>query len=86
MLELDIVARVERTILVVEVRYRGPNSFTTGLSSLSHEKRKRIRTAGQRLWDRRYRKDETVDHMRFDAAIVTYQNDSPIVEYVVAAF
>ncbi len=85
-LEIDIVAREQEVVLVVEVRTRGPGAFTSGLASLSPTKRKRVRRAGQRLWDRRYRRDPTAQRMRFDVAIVSFQTDPPTLEYVKGAF
>lgn len=86
MLELDIVARDGNVIVVVEVRSRAPRSWTTGFSSLNQTKRKRIRMAGERLWNRRYRSDPQVERMRFDAASVTFTSERPRLEYVRSAF
>lgn len=86
-LELDLVARKDRVIAVVEVRTRGKGAWTTGLGSLAQAKRQRIRRAGERLWQRRYRNDESIERLRFDAASVQFDaDDEPSVEYVVAAF
>lgn len=86
-LELDIVARLEATALVVEVRTRGAGSWTSGLGSIGSRKRQRVRVAGERLWDRKLKHDSRLLHLRFDVAIVTF-NDAgpPTVEYVAAAF
>jgi len=85
-LELDIVARVESTIVVVEVRTRGAGAWTTAFGSIDGQKRARIRRAGERLWQRRYKNDASVERLRFDAAAVSFEGDEPVVEYVVAAF
>ena len=85
-LELDIVARVDTTIVVVEVRTRGAGAWTTAIGSIDGNKRSRIRRAGERLWQRRYKNDTSVDRMRFDAAAVSFEGDEEVVEYVVAAF
>jgi putative endonuclease len=85
-LELDVVARDERVIAVIEVRTRGAGAWTHGLSSIDGKKRLRIRRAGERLWQRRYKNDESVDRLRFDAASVTFDGDVANVEYVKAAF
>jgi putative endonuclease len=85
-LEIDIVAREGRTILVVEVRARGRGAWTGGFGSLAEKKRARIRRAAQRLWQRRYRHDASVDRLRIDAASVTFINGELRVEYVKAAF
>jgi putative endonuclease len=85
-LELDIVAREGPVIAVVEVRSRGAGAWTSGLGSIDRQKRERIRRAGERLWDRRYKNDRSVERMRFDAASVTFEDGTPVVEYVPAAF
>lgn len=85
-LELDIVARREKTIAVVEVRTRGAGAWTTAFGSMNAKKRQRIRRAGERLWQRRYRNDPSVERIRFDAAAVTFEAGEARVDYVVAAF
>jgi putative endonuclease len=85
-LELDIVAREGRVVAVVEVRTRGATAWTSGFGSIDAEKRRRIRRAGERLWQRRYKHDASVDRLRFDAAAVTYVEGAAVVEYVRAAF
>lgn len=84
--ELDVVARKRELVVVVEVRTRGEGAWTTAFGSITRLKRERIRRAGQRLWRERYRKDASVERLRFDAASVVFQGDTPHVEYVVAAF
>lgn len=85
-LEVDVVAREGRVILVVEVRERGPGAWTSGFGSIDAKKRLRIRRAAERLWQRRYRDDASVDRVRIDAASVTFDGENPIIEYVKAAF
>ena len=85
-LELDVVAREGPVIAIVEVRTRGPGAWTTGFSSMDFKKRQRIRRAGERLWQRRFRSDPTVERVRFDAASVTFDGDDARIEYVKAAF
>jgi putative endonuclease len=85
-LEIDIVAREGRVIVVVEVRERGAGAWTTGFGSIDAKKRLRIRRAAERLWQRRYRNDASVDRLRIDAASVTFEGDCPTVNYAKAAF
>jgi putative endonuclease len=85
-LELDIVAREDKVIVVVEVRRRDAGSWTSGLSSINETKRMRIRRAGKRLWDRRYRHDASAERMRFDVASVSFSGEVPTIEYVRGAF
>jgi putative endonuclease len=86
-LELDVIARQGALIVVVEVRTRGPGAWTTAFGSIDSAKRRRIRRAGERLWQRRYKNDASVERMRFDAASVSFGPDAEVhVEYVEAAF
>jgi putative endonuclease len=86
-LELDVVARRGPLIVVVEVRTRGAGAWTTAFGSIDSAKRRRIRRAGERLWQRRYKNDASVERMRFDAASVTFDEaGNAHVEYAEAAF
>jgi putative endonuclease len=85
-LEIDIVARRGPVVAVVEVRTRGSKALTTGMGSVTPSKRERIRRAGERLWQRRYRHDKSVERLRFDVASVGLDHTPPTLEYVVAAF
>jgi putative endonuclease len=85
-LELDLVAREGPVVLVVEVRTRGPTSWTRALGSLDREKRRRVRRAGERLWRARYRHDSSVERLRYDAASVRFEEGHAVVVYVKAAF
>lgn len=86
-LELDIVARLDETALVVEVRSRGIGAWTSAFGSMDAKKRARVRRAGERLWDRTLKHDPRIERLRFDTASVTFdQRGVAQVEYVVAAF
>ena len=85
-LELDVVARRNELVVVVEVRSRGSGAWTSGFGSLDGKKRYRVRLAGQRLWQRRYRNDASVKRLRFDAASVVFGPNGVQIEYVEAAF
>jgi len=80
------VARRGDLVVVVEVRSRGSGAWTSGFGSIDGKKRYRIRLAGQRLWQRRYRNDLSVKRLRFDAASVVFGAAGPVIEYVEAAF
>ncbi len=84
--ELDIVARKGTVVAVVEVRLRGPRALTRGFGSLDTKKRLRVRRAGERLWQRRYKNDPSVERLRFDAASVRFVDGEAVIEYAVAAF
>ena len=86
-LELDVVARMGGLIVVVEVRTRGSGAWTSGFGSIDQRKRQLIRRAGERLWQRRYKSDDSVSRLRFDAASVTFDDQGRAsVEHVPAAF
>ena len=72
-LELDVVARERDTVIVVEVRHRGAGAWQTGLESIARTKAKRVRAAGERLWRERFLHDASVNRMRFDVAVVTFE-------------
>jgi putative endonuclease len=81
-----LVARRDDLVVVVEVRSRSATSWTSAFGSLDGKKRYRLRLAGQRLWQRRYRHDPSVRRLRFDAASVSFGPEGPHIEYVAAAF
>lgn len=85
-LELDLVARRGPLIVVVEVRSRAGSSYTTGFGSLSETKRRRVRLAAERLWQRRYALDGTAQRLRIDAATVRFTQAGVVLEYCEAAF
>lgn len=80
------MARHGATVIVVEVRTRGSGAWTSGFGSIDHAKRQRIRRAGERLWQRRYRHDESAARLRFDAASVRFEDERAVVDYAPAAF
>ena len=86
-LEIDLLARLDDLIAVVEVRHRGSGSWQGPFESITPAKRERLRKAGKILWQRRFARDRTVNRMRFDVAAVTFDvEDRASVEYVPAAF
>lgn len=85
-LEIDIVARQGPVIAVVEVRMRGDGAWTTPFGSVDRAKRTRLRRAGERLWQRRYKHDPSVERLRFDVASVKFVDGKAHVEYAMAAF
>jgi putative endonuclease len=81
-LELDIVAREKDTVVVIEVRTRGATAWQTGMESIARAKAKRVRAAGERLWRQRFLRDPSVNRMRFDVAVVTFDSaGKPSIEY-----
>ena len=80
-LELDVVARDRDTVVVIEVRHRGAGAWQTGLASIAPAKAKRVRAAGERLWRERFLRDASVNRMRFDVAVVTFDDGVARIEY-----
>jgi putative endonuclease len=86
-LELDIVAREDDTVVVIEVRTRGVTAWQTGLESIARTKAKRVRAAGERLWRQRFLRDPSVNRMRFDVAVVTFGDEGQsVIEYARGVF
>jgi putative endonuclease len=85
-LELDIVARRNELVIVVEVRSRSGVAWTTGFGSITAQKRRRVRLAAARLWRKRYRSDPSVTRLRIDAAAVSLTADGMRVHYCAGAF
>jgi putative endonuclease len=85
-LEIDLLVQDGRTLVVVEVRTRQPQAWTSALGSVDGFKRTRLRRAGERLWRRHYRYRADFDHVRFDVAAVAWHDGQPQVEYIRAAF
>jgi Holliday junction resolvase-like predicted endonuclease len=81
------VARDADTVVVVEVRTRGATAWQTGMESIARVKAKRVRAAGERLWRQRFLRDPTVNRMRFDVAVVTFDSaGTPSIEYAHGVF
>ena len=85
-LEVDLLVQDGRTLVLVEVRTRHAQSWTSALGSVDGWKRTRLRRAGERLWRRHYQFRQDYDHVRFDVAAVTWKNGEAKVEYIRAAF
>jgi putative endonuclease len=85
-LEIDLLVQDGRTLVLVEVRTRSRDSWTSALGSIDGWKRTRLRRAGERLWRRQYKFRPEFDHVRFDVAAVTWKDGQAEVEYIRAAF
>jgi len=80
-LELDVVARRESLVVVVEVRVRGPGALVGAFESIDGTKRRRLRRAVERLWRRRLAALPDIARVRIDAAAVTFSGSVTRVEY-----
>jgi Holliday junction resolvase-like predicted endonuclease len=85
-LEIDVVAREEATLVLIEIRARSVTSLTSGLSSIGPRKRRLLRFAAERLWRKRYRYDPTLQRVRFDVISLTLRGQDAELEYLRAAF
>ena len=85
-LEVDLLVQDGRTLALVEVRSRSSSAWTSAFGSIDGWKRTRLRRAGERLWNRKFRFHTDLDHVRFDVASVRWVEGSPVIEYVRAAF
>jgi putative endonuclease len=85
-LEVDLLVRDGRTLVLVEVRSRGGSAWTSAFGSIDGWKRTRLRRAAERLWRRVYRYRREFDHVRCDVASVVWKAGRAAIEYVKAAF
>ncbi len=79
--ELDVVARCQDLVVVVEVRFRAETSWTTGFGSILPDKRRRMQRAARRLWRTRYARDASVSRLRLDVAAVSLVNGAYSISY-----
>lgn len=70
-LEIDLVAKKDDLVVIVEVRARGPGAFTKPLESISREKRRLLVRASRGLWRGRLKKMDDVMRVRIDVIAVT---------------
>jgi putative endonuclease len=84
-LEVDILARRDDVVAIVEVRGRRMDGWVEPLDSLTYDKRKKIARAARVLWTKRFAKDRTVRLVRIDAAAVTWRDGAPTIEIVEGA-
>ncbi len=80
-LELDVVARDGPLVVVVEVRTRGPGALVRAFESVTWQKRARLARAVERLWRDRLVSMADVQHVRIDAAAVTFIGRQTRLEY-----
>ena len=81
-LEIDILARLGRLVIVVEVRHRGLRAWQTAFESIDKTKQKRLRQAAERLWSERFDSDPSVENIRFDIASVDFTPKGTVVHYI----
>ncbi|MFI5298898.1 MAG: YraN family protein [Polyangiales bacterium] len=80
-LEIDLLARRDDIIAVVEVRGRRQGGWVDALDTLDPRKRAKIAAASRVLWSRRFANDPTVRVLRVDFIAVTWRaTEAPLVE------
>lgn len=84
-LELDIVAKKDDLVVVVEVRTRGAGSYETALGSVSPTKQRMLLRATRALWRGRLSKMPDVARLRIDVAAVTLDEAGATVEWIAGA-
>ena len=86
-LEIDLVAKKNDLVVVVEVRTRGPGSFEKPLASVSRTKRRTLLRAVRALWKGRLAKMPDVKRVRIDVAAVTPDAAGALtIEWIAGAF
>lgn len=82
--EIDLVAKCDGVVSLVEVRVRTRRSFERALASIDARKRERLIVSASRFWrSGLYR--ERSDRLRIDVAAVSLEGAAPTVEYVTGA-
>ncbi|AKU99974.1 putative endonuclease distantly related to archaeal Holliday junction resolvase [Labilithrix luteola] len=85
-LELDIVAKKDDLVVIVEVRTRGRGSFESALGSISPAKQRLLLRGARGLWRGRLAKMPDVARVRIDVAAVTFgDDDAPSIEWIAGA-
>jgi putative endonuclease len=69
-LEIDLVAKKDDLVIIVEVRSRGEGSFEKPLESITREKRRHLLRASRGLWRGRLKKMPDVLRVRIDVMAV----------------
>lgn len=85
-LEIDIVAKKDDLVVVVEVRTRGAGAFEKPLASISRTKRRSLLRATRGLWRGRLAKMTDVARVRIDVVAVTLDGATgPVCEWIKGA-
>jgi putative endonuclease len=69
-LEVDLVAKRDDLVIIVEVRARSPSSFAGPLASIGWEKRRMLLRAARGLWRGRLKKMPDVRRVRIDVIAI----------------
>ena len=69
-LEVDLVAKKDELVVIVEVRSRGERAFEKPLASINFEKRRHLLRASRGLWRGRLKKMPDVERVRIDVIAI----------------
>lgn len=69
-LEVDLVAKKDDLVVIVEVRARGPGAFDKPLASITRDKRRHLLQAARGLWRGRLKKMTDVLRVRIDVVAI----------------
>jgi len=84
-LELDIVARRNDLVVLVEVRHRSPDGRVGPFESVGFAKRKTLLAAAERYARQELPKLEGVSRLRIDVAAVEFTATGPLVRIAAGA-
>ncbi len=85
-LEVDLVAKKDDLVVIVEVRSRGPGAFEGPLASVTWNKRRMLLRAARGLWRGRLKKMSDVQRVRIDVvAISASPGGPPRIEWIKGA-
>lgn len=81
-LEIDLVAKKDDLVIIVEVRSRGATAFEGPLASIGWNKRRMLLRAARGLWRGRLKKMPDVERVRIDVIAITPGSDGPRIEWI----
>lgn len=85
-LEIDLVAKKDDLVAIVEVRARGAGSFESPLASVGRDKRLRLLKAARGLFRGRLKAMPDVQRVRIDViAITAPETETPVIEWITGA-
>jgi len=76
-LEVDLVAKKDDLVIIVEVRSRGPGAFEGPLASITWSKRRMLLRAARGLWRGRLKKMADVRRVRIDVVAIRASSAGP---------
>lgn len=84
-LEIDLVAKKDDLVAIVEVRSRGTTAFEGPLASMTWQKRQTLLRAASALWRGRLRKMPDVQRVRIDVIAIRQSAEGQRVDWIKGA-